>query len=108
MFDLKQPSLEKMKALLPDPEKYMEAGIDAYDWISYDSKFSVAVAEALPKLRDEADNCPACIMAALRQKGVPIPVAREFQFTDECKAWWNNFNNNQREIDEHELHMELC
>lgn len=94
MFDLEQPSLNKMMAFLPDPEKYKETS-DAYDWISYTSAFSVKVTEALPKLRDEAENCPACILAALRQKGVPVPVAREFQFTDECAAWWHEFNRQQ-------------
>jgi hypothetical protein len=43
---------------------------------------------ALPALREACGNCPACIMAALRQKRIPVPVATDFDFTGEMKAIW--------------------
>ncbi len=47
--------------------------------------------EALERLRDETENCPACILAALRQKGIPVPMTK-FNFTEACKEFWSYVN----------------
>jgi hypothetical protein len=46
----------------------------------------------MPRLRAESNNCPACIMAALRQKKIPIPAITSFKFTEECKSVWADIN----------------
>lgn len=46
----------------------------------------------LPALRAVANNCPACILAALRQKGIPVPAVSGFDFDAEMKAIWNEIN----------------
>ena len=56
------------------------------------------VEAAMPTLREVAGNCPACIMAALRQSGIPVPLVESFNFTDEMQAVWSDFNATQRDV----------
>ena len=58
----------------------------------YDNYDSAAINAALPALRNAAGDCPACIMAALRQAGLPVPAATDFNFTEECAELWDNIN----------------
>ena len=87
-----QPNMEDLLAILPDP---------AQSWIEDEFGKSYrpppSLNEAIDKLRGVANNCPACILAALRQKGIPVP-ATEFNFTKECKSFWSDINaQNQQE-----------
>ncbi len=86
--DHQQADIEAMKALLPNPPPECS-----------NRDFDDEVNAALPKLREMADNCPACIMAALRQKGIPVPAASDFYFTKEMNDLWKdiNINNFSRE-----------
>ena len=59
-------------------------------------KFEGDMDAALLRLRDKAENCPACILAALRQKGIPVPMTT-FKFTDECHEFWHNVNNDDHD-----------
>lgn len=52
---------------------------------------------ALPELRKACGNCPACIMAALRQKGIPVYMAEDYNWTDEMKAVWTIVNEEKRD-----------
>ena len=58
------------------------------------------VETAMPELREIANNCPACIMAALRQKGFYITSIESFDFTKECKDWWDEFNYDRYQYDD--------
>lgn len=94
--DTEQPEIEKLKAILPDPDKYKHE--DEYDCISFRG-LEEAVDNVLPKLRGACNNCPACIMSALRQKRIPVPVAENFNFKKECQSIWGDFNDAQRQND---------
>jgi len=48
----------------------------------------------IKKLREVTEDCPACILAALRQRGIPVP-ATSFDFKKECEAAWADFNSKQ-------------
>ena len=89
----KQPKMSKLLVILPDPQSYVNPNLD---YIVYDG-LGVAVEKVLLNLRDVAHNCPACILAALRQKGIPIPLVDDFNFRDECRAFWDDINS--RDID---------
>lgn len=82
-------------ALLPDPAKFQrveswDAGQDFGGSGEYtvtdDDGLRDATHAVLPKLRELTDNCPACILAALRQRGIPAPIVTGFNFTEELKA----------------------
>ena len=90
-----QPDLTALIALLPDPSDYKrefdESGCTG--WSDYD--FGDLFKTVLPKLREATRNCPACMMAALRQRGIPILSVDGFNFTAECKRSWAEFNEAQ-------------
>lgn len=55
------------------------------------SAFCDALRAATPALRTETWNCPACIMAAIRQAGIPVPMV-EFDFKGEMQSIFNDIN----------------
>ncbi len=96
-MDNEQPELSKLIALLPNPDNYRvqreEEGFNFESLVGLDE----AVIKVLPSLRDMSANCPACILAALRQARIPIPLVSDFNFTEECKAFWAELNRERAE-----------
>ena len=92
-----QPNLIEFIAMLPNPDEYKceDAEYESF----YYRGLEEAVDAVLPKLREACNNCPACIMAALRQKGIPVPVAKNFNFKKECQRIWSDFNDAQSQND---------
>jgi hypothetical protein len=45
--------------------------------------FMATVDAAIPKLREAAGGCPACMLAAIRQAGIPVPAIEGFDFKKE-------------------------
>lgn len=97
--------LPDMLALFPDPEKFKrveswDAGEDfggagECEWPD-DEALRAAVHAVLPKLREMTEDCPVCILAALRQKGIPVPVVTDFNFTkelDDARSRMNEIRN---------------
>ena len=74
--------LGKLIALLPKKEDYVSKG-PLFEFLD----FAEAVEKTMFVLREEAENCPACILAALRQAGIFIPMIQSFGFAEECKNW---------------------
>ena len=93
LLEVPQPDLKELIALLPDPNEYKT--VDEYGSLSFRSDFCKAVEDIMPKLREKANNCPTCIMAALRQKKIPVPIATDFDFKKECQNIWADFNESQ-------------
>lgn len=56
--------------------------------------------EEMDKIRDAAGNCPACIMAVLRQNHVPVPCAHDFDFKKEMESIWNEFWDEQNKLEQ--------
>lgn len=90
LLDQKQSNLEELIALLPNPKEYKK--INSEFGYEFFEGLEEAVSIALPKLREIAGACPACILAALRQKGIPAPLATDFDFKAEGQAIWDEFN----------------
>ena len=91
------PDLQKVMQILPNPDDFKKTE-EKFGFISF-SGLEEATDKVLQELRDAVENCPACIMAALRQKGIPVPIVKNFNFTEECKSAWADFNEAQRESD---------
>lgn len=91
--------LNLLKKLLPSPSDY---GL-IYAW-SYDGEngtsvspdFKTTLMKSMNKLEYEAENCPICILSALKQKNIPCWLA-EFKYVDKLKSVWIDINNSQRE-----------
>ncbi len=99
-----QPDLQEAIKLLPNPKEY-EKNDDA-GWSNYDG-LQEAVDKALPVLRDYVNNCPACILAALRQSNIPpVMTMDKFDFKKEFQSVWDDFNEAQREEAENAAYYE--
>jgi hypothetical protein len=48
----------------------------------------------LTALRDATENCPACILAVLRQSGITATYAG-FRYDEECKQFWADINERE-------------
>lgn len=88
-----QPSMAQMLALLPAMPAYIYASADE----GRDDSIRNAVSDALPALRELCGDCPVCVFAALRQKGIPVPLAVDFNLTKEIAAVWNERNSEREE-----------
>lgn len=79
--------------MLPDPTEFL-----ATNWgdvlAAAQEKLALDLAIAMPKLREEVENCPACILAALRQKKIPVPIVDGFDFKAEMQAIFSDLNSN--------------
>lgn len=80
-------------SMLPDPSEFL-----ATNWgdvmVAAQEKLVLDLAIAMPKLREEVENCPACILAALRQKKIPVPMVDGFDFKKEMQAIFSDLNSN--------------
>lgn len=59
--------------------------------------FHSALDNAIPALRAAANGCPACFMAALRQKGIPVPMADGFDFKAEMQQIFSDRNESRQD-----------
>lgn len=76
--------------LLPTAVEYAHDGVGrpTPEYVA----FCEAIQAAIPALREAADGCPACMMAALRQAKIPVPMAESFNFKTEMESIWRNVN----------------
>ena len=86
----RQSPLITLIELLPDPNLYHRDD-EIATWFT--SGLTDAVNKVLPKIRELSSNCPACILAAIRQKGIPVPMVTDFSFTKEMKEIWDEIND---------------
>lgn len=111
--DQDQPSLPALIALLPSPADF-RLSVTLWGEVPNDTYgpsnpacpgLDVALKEAMPKLEAASGDleCPACILAALRQSGIMQHVQSEFDFKKACEEFWAIVNNR-----EHEHDMYLC
>jgi len=87
ILEEKQPAM----ATLLEPFAGIKAVKDEYGYLSFDD---AALGVALAEVR-KVSNCPACIMATIRQSGIPVPAVSGFSFTKEMRSAWADFNNAQ-------------
>lgn len=96
----------ELLSLLPDPTAFLSQGfyyckcLNAFgggehraDCDNEHVKLDRALKEAMPKLREAVSDCPACILAALRQKKIPVPMVEDFDFTAEMKSVFAHAND---------------
>jgi len=96
---VEQTPLHVLIGILPDPATHKRVELDISGrevWHSWDG-LEAAVDRVLPQLRDAAHDCPACILAAIRQRGIPAPEITSFKFKDEMKALLDERNGRDYE-----------
>lgn len=78
-----QRQMYELIAVLPNPTIYRVE--DGLGLICYEG-LEEAANSALPKLRKLAADCPMCVFAAIRQKGIPVPCVTDFNFKGEVST----------------------
>lgn len=89
-YDFEHKPLAELIAMLPDSSAY-----NAVKTLFLDrehERLTEALKLALPVFRIAAGGCPVCMMAALRQAKIPVPMAEGFDFSAEMKALWGGIN----------------
>ena len=95
ILDKRQPTnINEVIALLPVPTDYL---VKDEHFESYSDQLSQDIEKIMPRVRDSLENCPACIMSALRRKGIPMLMVKSFNFSERCKEVWADYNESQRE-----------
>jgi len=85
--------LNVLKALLPDPKEYfiiyawtnMEDFTDGEQAIN--PYFQEDLKKAMAILKRESEDCPMCILAALKQRGIPCWIAN-YNYPKELNSIW--------------------
>ena len=90
--------MAELVAMLPDPAEYLATPCWSDHEDNPQRRLLAALELAMPKLREEVSNCPACILAALRQKKIPVPMVDSFDYKDEMQSVFNSLNE-QRNLD---------
>ena len=76
-------AIKKAIAILPNPKDYVK-----HD--SYDAMLSVATEAVWHDVEELLDHCPACMLSAVRQRGIPVHMA--FDYGKACKEYWSEIN----------------
>ena len=96
-----QPEIKDLLACLPPAEMFEAACMDEDIAKELFPDFSQhRITQGMHNLRKAAGNCPACILAALRQHGV-ISDLVGFDFKKEMDAVWEDVNAAEREACQH-------
>ena len=82
--------MNELLDILPDPERFRDFTDSAYGECY--TGLREAVNETVAALRTATDNCPACMLAAFRQKGIPIGE-NDFEFKREMKEFYDEAVN---------------
>jgi hypothetical protein len=96
--DFVQLPVSALVALLPDSTDFWKEQKDRenmWDYCPAEDALKEAAIGALPALRQAAGDCPACIMAALRQAKIPVPMVDGFSFKKEMEEIWSCINEAQ-------------
>jgi len=92
------PVLQELIDMLPDPTTYNTAECLAQKHEETEHyKLTQQLEEIYPAFRDAAGDCPACMMAALRLKKIPVPMMEKFNFKAEMKSIFDGINESRRD-----------
>jgi ferredoxin len=95
-------TVPEMVELLPNIKQFEKQfqdndGLNFGPYVSWPG-IDKAVEEKMQNLRDAVDNCPACILAALRQAGIKrYMIPNIFDYKKEKEQMWADYNESQME-----------
>ena len=76
---------QKVKTVVEiDPDPFGTGKYEYEDYINTDE-----INNAIKILKKRVEDCPACVLAALRQKKIIVPTT-DFDYQSECREFWNN------------------
>jgi len=88
--DNTQAKMETLLSILPDPEMYRKT--ETFSGFQIFTGLEEAIEKVIPDLGRLTGDCPTCILAALRQKKIPILPIKCFDYPKECAAFFKDMN----------------
>lgn len=82
-------NIKDLIAVLPNPNDYKD------EYGNFSDDLTKKANEGLVVLRIGTNNCPACIMAAIRQAGIPVPMVTDFHYKEELESVTSEYWNQQ-------------
>ncbi len=82
--------LEKMIRIIKNDIYCVEDELEMEAWLFGEDKKEEATLAAIRSISD----CPACILAAIRQAGIPF-MFQSFDYKKEKEAFWSDFNDSR-------------
>ena len=101
IVESEQFEVVELIAALPNPKDYGEVGTTGKGtvYVGLDE----AINSAILVLREKSNNCPMCILAALRQSGIiPAISIHAFDYKAEVERFWKEKNEEDRRQDDFE------
>lgn len=93
LLEMPQTDIADLMAILPDPAgRRVKSTYNEGFYLP--EEFEEEVDLAIPKLREAANFCPLCMLAALRQKGVPATMAKSLKVKEVMASIWSDANDN--------------
>ncbi len=85
-------NLQILVRMLPDPRDWTYRQLDTQDYQCFEHE-AEDTEKLMPQIRGLTGDCPACIMAALRQVGIPVPAITSFDMKKEYGKIWSDIND---------------
>ena len=82
------PNMDTLLSILPNPE-WIE---DEWGGLTLYAFSQEEITKSMDELRERADNCPACILSVLRQKGIDGEMVG-FDFKKEKMEMFSGYND---------------
>lgn len=87
-----QTEMPEALKLLPNPDDYKtESEYGGWEF----GNLNKVIEEVMPKLRDITEDCPICIFAVLRQKGISPYEVESFKYKEELSSLWSDINEHE-------------
>ncbi|MCP4544763.1 MAG: hypothetical protein GY832_47295 [Chloroflexi bacterium] len=81
-------SIDELKAFLPEPVEDTRNGMEGSDIYLNTKEINIGIKQ----LSEAVSHCPACVLAAIRQKGIMVPATR-FNYKSEIDDFWGDYND---------------
>jgi hypothetical protein len=86
----------QMVSMLPNPETFKTVGRGYFNEEENWPGLTEALKEKLPILRKAVDDCPACLLSAIRQLGIRSWMADiGFDYKTEKEQFWKETNDDR-------------
>lgn len=94
--------ISELLSLIPEIDQFARiinhdfelSGNDAYDETVYEIPESIQL-EIIEKLREKTGGCPACMLATIRQKNIPLYAIDKFNYKKEVESFWHSVNQDR-------------
>jgi len=103
LLEVDQQPIKNLLAFLPDPSEYdlpviVNAYMDGGEW----GLLSKDINTAMPVILQIADGCPACALAALRQRGYPTDIFMmvDWSYKAAKEAMWVELRDKEQRREE--------